>query len=72
MATLIRQRKLKDNTTEDISHIVKFKFTTWDFILSIYKSEWDKLNANKNSNSFRQCIASQFKAKAPKNKWNNN
>ena len=72
MAVFIRQRKLKDNIAKDISHIVEFRFTAWDFISPIYKSRYDKLNTNKNSNSFRQYIASQFKAKAPINKLDNN
>ena len=43
----------------------------WDFISSIYESGWDKLTANKNNNSFRQCISAQFKPKDPKfNKGN--
>ena len=59
MAVFIRQRKLKDKTTKDISQIVEFRFTAWNFILSIYESGWDKLNANKNNNSFRQCVILQ-------------
>ena len=61
MAIFIRQRKLKDKTTKDIPQIVEFRFTAWDFILSIYEFGWNKLNANKNSNSFRQCVALQSK-----------
>ena len=38
IATFIRQQKLKDKTAEDILQIAKFGFTTWNFILPIYKS----------------------------------
>jgi len=40
--------------------------------LSIYKSEWSKLTTHKDSKSFRQCIALQFKLKASENKSNIN
>jgi len=51
---------------KDISQIVEFGFATWGFISSIYKSGWNKLTANKDSRSFRQYIALQFKSKIPK------
>jgi len=72
MATFIRQRKLEDKTASGIPQIGEFSFAAWNFILSIYESRWDKLNANKNGNSFRQCVSSQFKTKILKNISDNN
>ena len=34
----IRQYKLKDKAIEDISEISQFRYTAWDFLLSIYES----------------------------------
>ena len=34
----IRQHKLENKTTENISQISKFGFVAWDFLLAIYKS----------------------------------
>jgi len=56
MATIIRQRKLEDKTTTDIPQIAEFGFSAWDFILSIYKSGWDKLTTNKDNRLFRQYV----------------
>jgi len=39
IATFVRQRKLEDKTTADISQITEFGFAIWDFILLIYKSD---------------------------------
>jgi len=64
IVAFIRQRKLDNNITNDISQIAEFSLTTGNFILSIYESGWDKLKANKNDNVFRQSVASQFKIKS--------
>ena len=53
IVAFIRQIKLKDKIANNILQITEFDFATWNFILSIYKSEYDKLNTNKNSNSFK-------------------
>ena len=45
MIIFIKQRKLEDQTVEDTLQIMKFGFTAWNLILSIYKSGWDKLTA---------------------------
>ena len=37
---------------------MEFGFTAWNFISSIYKSEWDKLTAKKDNSFFKQYIAS--------------
>jgi len=63
MAVFIKQRKLKNKTTENIPQIVKFGFVSWNFI---YKSEWDKLTAHKDNSFFKQYIALQFKSKTLK------
>ena len=35
-------------------------FATWKLLMAIYKAGWNKLLANKNQRSFRQCISAQF------------
>lgn len=70
IATFIRQKKLENKTTKDISQTEKFGFIIWDFILSIYKSNQNRLIACKNNSSFRQCMSSQFKTKASSVKSN--
>jgi len=47
---------------EDIPQISQFGYAAWDFILSIYKAKWDKLEA-KDKITFHQCISSQFNRK---------
>ena len=39
IVVFIRQRKLKDKIANNILQITEFDFATWNFILSIYKSE---------------------------------
>ena len=38
IVAFIRQYKLENKTTENISQISEFGFVTWDFLLAIYKS----------------------------------
>ena len=38
IVAFIRQHKLENKTTENISQISEFGFVTWDFLLAIYKS----------------------------------
>jgi len=47
IGVFIRQHKLEDKTTENISQIFEFGFVAWDFLLAIYESGWNKLEANK-------------------------
>ena len=68
----IRQHKLENKTAEDILQISEFEFVAWNFLSSIYKSGWDKLTANKDNRSFRQCISFQFNVKTMKNTTYNN
>ena len=56
----IKQCKLKGKSKKDISQIAEFGFTMWKFISSIYKAGWDKLLANNDHKSFRQCISIQL------------
>ena len=72
MAVFIRQRKLEDKIAKDIPQIVEFGFAAQNILSSIYKSEQDKLTANKKSKTFRQCIAVQFNSKVSKNQLNIN
>jgi len=53
IVAFIRQCKLEDKTTKDISQILEFGFIAWNFFLAIYKSSWDKLAANMDQKSFR-------------------
>jgi len=63
IAAFVRQQKLEDKTTEDISQISEFGYAAWDFLSSIYESGWNKLEANKDKKYFRQCVSSQFNRK---------
>jgi len=72
IAAIIKSKKLEDKTTTDIPRIPEFGFATWNFILSIYKSGWDKLTTNKDNRLFRQYIVLQFKAEILDDKSNAN
>ena len=63
MTAFVRQWKLEDKTVENISQISEFGFVAWDFLLAIYESGWDKLTANKDKDSFRECVSVQFNRK---------
>ena len=44
-----------------------FGEVAWNFVFSIYKSEWDTVYTNKDNNSFRYRILNKFTPKVPKN-----
>jgi len=44
-----------------------FGFVAWEFLSVIYESRWDKLIANSDNKSFRQCVSSQFNKTPTKN-----
>ena len=67
MAAFVRQWKLENKTAENISQISEFGFVAWDFLLAIYEFGWDKLTANKDKDSFRECISVQFNRKPSNN-----
>jgi len=60
MAIFTKQCKLEDKIKIYISQISEFGFVTCEFLSAIYEAGWDKLTANKNQKSFRQCVSSQF------------
>lgn len=37
---------------------MKFGFVAWEFIMAIYKFDWDRLMANDKDKTFKQCILS--------------
>ena len=49
----MKQCKLEDKTTKDISQIREFGFVAWEFLSIIYKISWDKLAAKKYNKLFR-------------------
>jgi len=51
---------LSDKTEMDIFQINQFGYVVWELISAIYESEWNKIKANPNGNSFRQCILANF------------
>jgi len=56
IAIFIKQRSFSDRDGLDIPQISNFGFAAWDLILAIYNSGWDKLMADNNSRTFRQCV----------------
>ena len=59
IASFVRQQKLEDKMTDNISQIAEFGFMSQNFLIAIYESDWNKLVAGKNK-SFRQSISFQF------------
>jgi len=66
IASFIKQRPLDNRLGKDISEIIEFCFAAWEFINTIYKSDWDKLIINDKKMSFRQYMSSQFNKKPAK------
>jgi len=46
MKLLIKQHLLDNKSAVNISQILEFGFAMWEFISSIYKSDWNKLVTN--------------------------
>jgi len=72
IATFIKQRPLGDSDGRDFPQISDFGMAAWDLISAIYNSGWDKLVADDNSRTFRQCVASQFNRLNPTDSKTNN
>ena len=58
IAIFIKQRLLYNRIGNNIPQISKFGFATWELIIAIYESGWDKLMAKNNNKNFQQCISS--------------
>jgi len=67
MTVFIKQWSLDNRITKNILQIAKFGFVACEFLLAIYKSRWDKLIANNENKTFRQCVLSQFNKTSTKN-----
>ena len=52
----------------NVKQLQDFSQTAWQFILSIYKVEWDILEINENNRMFRQNISWKFSPKSNVNK----
>ena len=70
MANFIRNRKLKNNTENDIPALEGFCQAAWSFISSIYEAGWDSLKTDNCNRTFRQNVASKFTPKTTNNKPN--
>jgi len=46
MEVLIKKHLLGNKSAINISQILEFGFAMWEFISSIYKSDWNKLVTN--------------------------
>ena len=57
MVVFTKQYSLQDRMANDILQIAKFGFVAWEFLSAVYKSRWEKLTANKDNRSFRQCVS---------------
>ena len=56
MELLIKQHLLDNKSAVNISQILEFGFAMWEFISSIYKSDWNKLVTNDQDMDFWQCV----------------
>lgn len=56
MELLIKQHLLDNKSAVNISQILEFGFAMWEFISSIYKSDWNKLVTNDKDMDFWQCV----------------
>ena len=52
MADFIRSRQIHGKTKKDLSIILGFGQVAWNFILSIYKAEWNILKTDQNNRLF--------------------
>ena len=67
MANFIQNRGVDRNKINNVTQLQGFGQVAWEFILSIYKSEWDALTTNNNNRMFRQNISSKFTSKVKDN-----
>ena len=61
-ATYIRQTNLSKGNPNTLPQLNLFGDAAWDFLMAIYKSNWDQLHV-KNGVSFRNKVAGQFNGK---------
>ena len=50
MANFIRSRKVVNSKANDVPEIQGYGKAAWNFVFSIYKSEWNSLSTNKYNN----------------------
>jgi len=67
MANFIQNRGVDRNKINNVTQLQGFGQVAWEFILSIYKSEWDALTTNNNNRMVRQNISSKFTSKVKDN-----
>ena len=65
IAKYISNKQVDSSKFNDIEDFHGMDKAIWNFISSIYQANWDLLNANKNSNTFKQKISAKFTLKVP-------
>jgi len=63
MANFIRNKGVKCNMVNNIKQLQGFGQTALEFILFIYKSDWNALITNDNNRMFKQNLSSKFSPK---------
>jgi len=69
MAKYIASKQIKPSKANDVMDFVGIGDAVWNFISSVYKSNWDALHTDNKSNTLRRKIAAKFTPKtqtAPK------
>jgi len=60
MARYITNKQVDSSKPNDLKDFNSIGKAIWNFISSVYQSNWDSLYANKQSNSLRRKIATKF------------
>jgi len=66
MADFIRAKKVKTGMINNVKKLKEFGDAAFNFVLSIYKVNWDAILTDNYSNSFRNSITSKFISKIKK------
>ena len=65
MARYIKNKKVEASKANDLSDFDGLDNSIWNFISSIYNSNWDTLYTNNKSNTLRSKILSKFTPRIP-------
>lgn len=66
MANFIRARKVKKGKISDVIELQRFDKVAWNFILAIYKANWDSSPIDNQNISFKNAVISKLIPRSPK------
>jgi len=60
MTNYIKNKSIENNKTNDVTDLKEIGEAIWNFITSIYNSDWNSLVTDKDNHNLRQKFAAKF------------